>query len=133
MALVYQPRHKIKPIRYLPYHNFNHVSNTITKPTYNDTKPMHYLSKYTQKIIHALPNLFTTSKYTLTNYYKINKKKPKIKQYHGYHFINELALLKCGDIESDPRPNANPASNITQIEYHYLYKYKYMYQYQANY
>ena len=106
-ASAYRPRHKIKTQRYLYPEIFNHAYNTVTKPIHNHTKHIHYLPKYTQKAIHALPNLFTTSKYTLIKYYKLSKRNPKVKNYHGYHFINKLALLKCGDIESNPGPMPN--------------------------
>ena len=108
MGSASRPRHKIKHKKYLLYHTFQQTSNTITRPIHKLIKLTQYPFKHSKKLmIHALPNLFTTSKYTLINYYKINKRKPKIKQYEGYHFINQLTLLQYGDTEPNPGPMPN--------------------------
>ena len=79
MGSAYRPRHKTKQIRYSHYHIFKQTFNTITRPIHKQTKLTHYLPKHSKKIILALPNLFTTSKYTLIKYYKINKRNPNVK------------------------------------------------------
>ena len=37
----------------------------------------------------------------------MNKRNPNLKHYQGYHFINSLALLQCGDVETNPGPMPN--------------------------
>ena len=71
---------------------------------HKQTKYTHYFPKYIQKLIHALPNLFTTSTNILIKYYKLNKINPRTKQHQGYYFINKLTLLQCEDIETNPGP-----------------------------
>ena len=102
-ASAYWSRHQIKRSRkYLGYNIFTYTYNTITNPIHIHTKSIYYLPTYAPKPRQTLPNIFTTNKYILVKYYKISKKNLKVKQYHGYHVINLLALLKCGDIEPNP-------------------------------
>ena len=68
---------------------------------------MHFSPKQIGKSIPAIPNLFTTTKFTIVIYLKINKNKPKMRHFNGYYFINKLELLKCGDIELNPGPMPN--------------------------
>ena len=107
MASAYRPRHKIKYIRNKYQHLYNWYPSTTTSDASKYTTSAHYFSKQFIKIIHALPKLFITIRFTLKRYYKTNMKKPNCKYYCGYYFINKLALLQCGDIETNigPMPN----------------------------
>ena len=103
-ASVYRPRHMNNNIYHLIYiWKHNSVTNHITT---NNTQ-MNFSPKQVEKSIPAIPNLFTTTKFTIVIYIKINKKKPKILHFNGYYFINKLELLKCGDIELNPGPMPN--------------------------
>ena len=103
-ASAYRPRHKDKnnyqiTYNWAPRKTTNHTSKNNTN-TYFTTQPLTFK-------IHALPNLYSTTKFTFTKYLKLNKQKPKIIQTHGYYFINKLTLLQCGDIEPNPGPMPN--------------------------
>ena len=107
MASAYRPRQNTK-------HTYQHIYNwylsKITKHTTETTTHPHYSPTQIENITHALPNLFTTTRFTITKYYKIHNKNPKSVTYHGYYFVNKLALLQCGDIES----NLGPMPDILQ-------------------
>ena len=106
-ASTYRPRQQLN-------NNYEHIQNwylsKTTKHTNETTTHPHYLPIQIENTTHARPNLFTTTRFTLTKYYKINKRKPKSITQHGYYFINKLELLQCGDIE----PNPGPMPNILQ-------------------
>ena len=78
---------------------------------YQNTKQLDHTLNFSPKqidnIIPAMPNLFITTKFTITIYLKTNMKNPIILHSHGYYFINKLELLKCGHIESNPGPMPN--------------------------
>ena len=97
----YRPRHKIKT-KYQLTNNWTH--NTITNHIPKNTRSIHFPIKQLATSIPALPNLFSTTKFTLIAYQKINMRKPKIRQLNGYYFANTLTLLICGDIEPNPGP-----------------------------
>ena len=103
-ASVYRPRHTNNNIYHL-IRNWKHNSAT-NHITTNNTQ-MNFSPKQVEKPIPAIPNLFTTTKFTIVIYLKINKKKPKILHSNGYYFINKIELLKCGDIELNPGPMPN--------------------------
>ena len=87
------------------YHSTNKWAlRRITNHAPKNNANTHFFTKQLTNKIPALPNLFTTYKFSLTKYLKLNKRKPKTIQTQGYYFINELALLQCGDIESNPGP-----------------------------
>ena len=67
--------------------------------------------------------MFTTTKFIIIKYLKINKKKPKMLQLHGYYFINKLILLQCEDIELNPgpMPDINPTKCFRSLSYNVLY------------
>ena len=67
----------------------------------------HFSPKQVEIIIPAIPNLFTTTKFTIIIYIKTNMEHLKIHYFNGYYFINKLELLKCGDIELNPGPMPN--------------------------
>jgi hypothetical protein len=96
-----RPRHKTKN-KYQFTNNW--TPNTITNHIPIDNTNTHFSTKQLANIIPALPNLFTTTKFILNKYQKINKRKPTILQLHGYYFIKKLTLLQCGDIELNPGP-----------------------------
>jgi hypothetical protein len=96
-----RPRHKIGN-KYQFTNNLK--SNTITNHIPKDNTNTYFSAKHPTNIIPALPNLFTTTKFLLIKYLKINKQKPKILLLQGYYFINKLTLLQCGDIEPNPGP-----------------------------
>jgi hypothetical protein len=104
MASAYRPRHTNNN----KYHFINNWKpNTIrSQRSINNTKP-HFSRIQIKNTIPAIPNLFTTIKFTITIYLKINMKNPKIIHFHGYYLINKLELLKFGDIESNPGPMPN--------------------------
>ena len=99
--MAYRPRHKINT-KYQFTNNWS--PNTITTHIHENNNNAHFSIKQIANTIPALPNLFTTTKFTLTKYQKLNKRKPKVRQLHGYYFINRLTLLQCGDIEPNPGP-----------------------------
>ena len=104
MASAYRPR--------LTYHNtcirINYWKpNSMTNHQFTNNTQSHFSPKQIEKPIPAIPNLFTTTKYTLIIYLKTHMKKPKTILTHGHYFINKLELLKCGDIESNPGPMPN--------------------------
>ena len=101
----YRPRHKIN-IKYQFTNNW--LPNKITTHIPKNNNNTHFSIKQTTNTIPALLNLFTTTKFTITKYQKLNKRKPKVRQLHGYYFINRLTLLQCEDIE----PNLGPMPDI---------------------
>ena len=104
MASAYRPRHTHN----YPYYRItNWKPNSITNPNSINIIKSHFLPQQIENIIHAIPNLFTTTKFIITIYLKINMKKPKTHHSYGYYFINKLELLKCGDIELNPGPMPN--------------------------
>ena len=104
MASAYRPRHKTNNNKNKYQHLYNWYPSTTTNDTPKYTTPAHYFPEQSISIIPALPNLFTTTKFTLIKYYKTIKKKPNCGRYCGYYFINKLALLQCGDIETNFGP-----------------------------
>ena len=99
-----RPRHRTRNI-YLFTNNW--APRKITNHTPRNNSNTHFSTKQLTNKIPALPNLLTTIKFTLTKYLKLNKRKTKTIQTHGYYFINKLALLQCGDIEPNPGPMPN--------------------------
>ena len=101
----YRPRH----LNNNAYHLINNRKhNSITSPKYiKNNKEKHFSPKQIENIIPAIPNLFTTTKYTTIVYLKTNMINPKTLHSYGYYFINILELLKCGDIEPNPGPMPN--------------------------
>ena len=85
----------------------NWLPNTITNHKPKENTCTHFSPKQSTNATPALPNLFTTTKFKITKYLKINMHKQKILQLHEYYFINKLALLQCGDIEPNPGPMPN--------------------------
>ena len=86
---------------------------------YNDELPR--LNNKNRRMI----DIFTTTKFILTKYLKINKQKPKILQLHGYYFINKLILLQRGDIEPKPRPMLDilrtyPATHKKKVKTYFI-------------
>ena len=93
MALAYRPRHKTKYYKNKYQHLYNWYPSTTTSEISKYITPAHYFPEQYIRIIHALPNLFTTIRFTLKKCYKTNKKKPNCEYYSGYYFINKLILL----------------------------------------
>ena len=100
MASAFRPRHINNTYHYIK----NWKPNSITKPLPTNNVMSHFSPKLVEKTTPAMPNLFTTTKFTFLKYLKINMRKPKILQFYGYYFIDILDLLKCGDIELNPGP-----------------------------
>ena len=103
-ASAYRPRHSNNNEYYLII-NWN--SNSITRPNFINNTKSHFSPQPINHIIPALPNLYTTTKFTTIIYHKINMKNPKTIHFRGYYFINILELLKCGDIQPNPGPMPN--------------------------
>ena len=78
MASAYRPRHKTNNNKNKYQHLYNWYPSTTTNDTSKYTTPAHYFPEQSIKTIHALPNLFTTIKFTLIKYYKTNKKNPTV-------------------------------------------------------
>ena len=101
----------------------NSITNQITR---NNTN-LHLSPRQVENTIPAIPNLFTTTKFTIVIYLKTNKKKPKILHFNGYYFINTLGLLRCGDIELNPGPmptilHTHPTTHKKEPPYSEHYK-----------
>ena len=112
MASAYRPRH----IYYSIYHTINNMKpNSVTNYIPPTQKTPHFFIYRVQLLIHAIPNLFTTTNFLLVIYIKINMHKPKTLYFKGYYFINKLALLQCGDIELNPGPMPNILSTHPHI------------------
>ena len=103
-ASAYRPRHTNNNA----YHFINNwKSNSITSQNSTNNTKSHFSLQQVETTIPALPNFFTTTKFTIIIYLKTNMKNPKTLHSHGYYFINKLELLKCGDIELNPGPMPN--------------------------
>ena len=129
-ASAYRPRHK-KPTKYTHYQSLNPIINTIIKLTVQHTKPIHYLPKNTQKIINALPKIFTKSKYKLLT---LNKPHLNIKHNHKPYFKH----LLNPHLKYQPQPKDIMTSAISPIQYSNQYQHpqhqkpnKYYYQPQS--
>ena len=101
MVSAHRPRHTHNNTYHL-INNWKHHSITNSLPLHNETP--HFSPILVEPITPAMPNLFTTSKFTFMQYLKIYMRKPKTLQFSGYYFIDTLNLLKCGDIELNPGP-----------------------------
>ena len=103
-GLAYRPRHTNNNT----YHHINNwKSNSITNHIPISNAKLHSSPKQVKTNIPAIPNLFTTTKFTIIIYLETNMKKPKALHFNEYYFINKLELLKCGDIELNPEPMPN--------------------------
>ena len=113
-ASAYRPRHTY----YNTYHLIeNWKPNFATNPIPMNHTKTHFSPKHVVIIILAIPNLFTTTTFTITIYTKTNMKHPKIHYFNGYYFINKLELLKCGDVELNPGPMPNILHTHTELTY----------------
>ena len=82
-------------------------SKQITNQLCTNYAKFHLSPSQAQNLLPALPNLFTTTTFTIVLYIKTHMRKPKTFHFHGYYFTNKLALLKCGDIELNHGPMPN--------------------------
>ena len=74
MASACRPRHKTNNNKNNYEHLYYWYPPTTTNDTLKYTTPAPYFPEQSIKAILALPNLFTTIKFTLIKYYKTNKK-----------------------------------------------------------